>query len=133
MNDRELLDETILRRAMRLESDEARPRFDAAAIAALAARPAPTMRVLSAGLLVAVITGVVTGAVWSLIFAVAPTVVDELMLRVLSIALRVASLLLPIAQIAAEPAVPLSLLAALGVAILHELRERREHVHANAS
>jgi hypothetical protein len=48
-------------------------------------------------------------------------------------AVAIATLLLPIAEFAAQPAVPVSLLAALGVAILHELRERREHAHANAS
>ena len=133
MNDRELLDETILRRSMRLETDEALPRFDAAAIAALATRRPPTMRIVSAGLSVAVVTGVVAGAVWSLIFAAAPTVANEVMDGALSAAVSIATLLVPIAQIAAEPAVPLSLLAALGVAILHELRERREHAHVNAS
>jgi hypothetical protein len=133
MNDRELLDETLLRRAMRLEADETVPRFDAVAIAALAARRAPTTRMLAAGLLVAGSTGLVAGAVWSLIFAAGPAIFDRAMDAVIGLALIVASLLLPVAHLASEPAVPLSLLAALGVAILHELRERREHAHAHAS
>jgi hypothetical protein len=88
---------------------------------------------LAAGLLVAGSTGLVAGAVWSLIFAAGPAIFDRAMDAVIGLALIVASLLLPVAHLASEPAVPLSLLAALGVAILHELRERREHAHAHAS
>jgi hypothetical protein len=133
MNDRELLDETVLRGAMRLEADETVPRFDAVGIAALAARRGPTARTLGAGLSVAVITGVVAGGVWSLILAAGPAIFGQAMEGVVSIAVIAATILLPIARIAAEPAVPLSLIAALGIAILHELRERREHAHADAS
>jgi uncharacterized membrane protein YeiH len=133
MNDRELLDETVLRGAMRLEADETVPRFDAVGMAALAARRAPTARMLAAGLSVAVITGVVAGGVWSLILATGPAIFGQAMEGVVSIAVIAATILLPIARIAAEPAVPLSLIAALGIAILHELRERREHAHADAS
>jgi uncharacterized membrane protein YeiH len=133
MNDRELLDETVLRGAMRLEADETVPRFDAVGMAALAARRASTARMLAAGLSVAVITGVIAGGVWSLILATGPAIFGQAMEGVVSIAVIAATILLPIARIAAEPAVPLSLIAALGIAILHELRERREHAHADAS
>ena len=52
---------------------------------------------------------------------------------VIDVAIWVMTGLEPVADIAVQPAIPLSLLAALGVAILHELRERREQPNANAS
>ena len=129
----DLLDESVLRRAMRLEPDERAPRFDARAIA-LMARNAPlpswTMFSAVAGL---VVLGAVAVGVWSVILAFAPTLLDTVMGAVVDVAVWVLTVLEPVAGIAAQPAIPLSLLAALGVAILHELRERREQLHANAS
>lgn len=135
MNERrdDLLDEAILRRALRLEADEPLPRFDAEAIAALAERRAPTTRLIVSGIAAAGVTGLAAAGVWSLILATAPTLADVAMSALLATVVAVATLLVPIARIAAEPAIPLSLLAGLGVAILYELRERREHVHVHAS
>ena len=129
----DLLDERVLRRALRFESDERLPRFDARAIALLArdARPAP--RVLVLGLIAAVMTGLIAAAVWSAALDAAPTLLDSAVVTLMPGVIAVATLLVPIAQIAAEPAVPLSLLAALGVATLYELRERREHANVHAS
>ena len=125
----DLLDETILRRALRLEADERRPVFDPVAIAAAAGRRA-RLAVISA--LVALgLVSVGAAAAWSAVAFFLPTVVasvfDVALMLVASAAVPVSA----IAQIALQPVVPVSLLAALAVATAHELRERV--AHANAS
>jgi hypothetical protein len=128
----DLIDEAMLRRSLRLEPDEAAPRFDARAIALAAQRPAITPRTAAIIVATAAALGVAAVAVWSTLLALAPAVANAAMTAAIEIIVAVATLLLPIAEIAQQPAVPLSLIAALGVAILHELRERREHAHATA-
>ncbi|HET9809330.1 MAG TPA: hypothetical protein VFQ66_06495 [Candidatus Limnocylindria bacterium] len=131
MTDRrnDLLDETILRRALRLEVDERRPVFDPVAIAAMAGQRARLAIVSAFVALGLVSVGAV--AAWSAVAFFLPTVVAS----VFDVALMVlASLAIPasaIAEIALQPVVPLSIFAALAIATLHELRERV--VHANAS
>ena len=125
----DLLDETILRRALRLEADERRPVFDPVAIAAAAGRRA-RLAVISA--LVALgLVSVGTAAAWSAVAFFLPTVVasvfDVALMLVPSVAVPVSA----IAEIALQPVVPVSLLAALAIATAHELRERV--AHANAS
>jgi hypothetical protein len=123
------LDETILRRALRLEVDERRPVFDPVAIAAMAGQRARLAIVSAFVALGLVSVGAV--AAWSAVAFFLPTVVAS----VFDVALMVlASLAIPasaIAEIALQPVVPLSIFAALAIATLHELRERV--VHANAS
>lgn len=129
----DLMDESVLRRSLRLEPDERAPRFDARAIALMAGdRPLPSWTMFSAvaGLMVMAACAIV---VWSVILAFAPALLDTVMSAVVDVAIRVVTALEPVADIAVQPAIPLSLLAALGVAILHELRERREQLHADAS
>lgn len=129
----DLMDESVLRRSLRLEPDERAPRFDARAIALMAGdRPHPSWTMFSAvaGLMVMAACAIV---VWSVILAFAPALLDTVMSAVVDVAIRVVIALEPVADIAVQPAIPLSLLAALGVAILHELRERREQLHADAS
>jgi hypothetical protein len=127
----DLLDEALLRRALRFEADERVPRFDAAAIALAAPRNAARTAVGAfAG---AAVLAMTAWGVWSAIFAAFPSMADTAIAVAIDAAVAVATLLLPIAEFASQPAVPLSLLAALGVAILHELRDRREHAHADAS
>ena len=128
----DLLDEAILRRALRLEHDERAPHFDARAIARLASA-SPSRRVLAAGLVASAVTGLVAAGVWSVALDAAPTAFDGLVALALPIVVAIATLLVPIAQLAVEPAVPLSLLAALGIATFYELRERREYADAHAS
>lgn len=130
MTDRrdDLLDETILRRALRLEPDERAPRFDAAALAAAGQRP--RLAVVSA--LVAVgLVSVGAVAVWSAVAFFLPTVVanafDVALLLLASLAVPASA----IAEIAQQPVVPLSLLAALAIATAHELRERVGHANAS--
>ena len=126
----DLLDEAVLRRALRLEADERVPRFDAGAIALAARRDIPRTAFGVIG--GAAVLAATAWGVWTTIFAIFPTVGDAVIAAAIDAAVAVASLLVPVAELAAQPAIPLSLLAALGVAILHELRDRREHVHADA-
>jgi hypothetical protein len=135
MNERrdDLLDETVLRRALRFEADERVPRFDGGAIALAAQRPAFARWNNFGALAGAAVLGSVAVGVWTAIFGAFPSLAEAAMAAAIDAVVAVATLLLPIAEFAAQPAVPLSLLAALGVAILHELRDRREHAHADAS
>jgi hypothetical protein len=130
----DLLDETVLRRSLKLEPDEGAPRFDAAALAVLAQgrQPLPP-RVLGVTLAGAALLGFAAAGIWSSIFAVAPTAFDVAVAALVDVAVTVATILVPIAEVLRQPAVPLSLIAALGVAILYTLRERRERAHADAS
>jgi hypothetical protein len=134
MNERrdDMLDETILRRALRLDGDERAPRFDAVAIAALA-RSTVSPRALAVSLVATALTGLVAAAVWSIAIPAAPGLADGAVAFALQVIVAAATLLVPIAEMAAQPAIPLSLLAALGVAIVHELRERRDHAYAHSS
>ena len=136
MTDRasEPLDETTLRRALRLEADERPPLFDAAAIAA-AARERPRIAMVSAlaGLALCAVGAVV---VWSTVPIFLPTFVVgafDLGLGLLPLVAVPAS---RVADLVQQPVVPLSLLVALAIATAHELREHelRERVsHVNAS
>ena len=129
----DLLDETTLRRALRFENDERVPRFDVAAIAALASDTRPSPRTLFVVSLACAVGGLVAAGIWSLLVALAPDIVYGAVMFALDAVISLATLLEPVAEIAAQPVVPFSLLAALGVAIIHTLYERREHAHANAS
>jgi hypothetical protein len=118
----DLLDEAILRRALRLEADERAPIFDHAAIAAAGQRP----RLAFVSALVAIGIGAVGAVtVWTAVAVLLPTVVANAFDVALGV---VASFAVPasgILEIAQQPAVPLSLFAALLIATAHELRERR--------
>ncbi|HKY50381.1 MAG TPA: hypothetical protein VJP45_03910 [Candidatus Limnocylindria bacterium] len=121
MNDPELLEETILRRALRLEADERPARFDAAAIAAAAGRP----RLALVGVLAATaLVAVAAVAVWSTVALLLPAVLSQ----VFDVGLEaIAVLAVPattIAELVQQPVVPLSLLVALAIATAFELRER---------
>jgi hypothetical protein len=136
MSDRhdDLFDESVLRRALRLEPDEGSPRFDPRTIALMARQPvAPTLRQATFALGAAVVVGFAAGNIWSAIFSAGPSIADGAMSAIVDAAVAIASVLLPIADLVQQPVIPLSLLAALCVAILYELRERRERAHANAS
>ncbi|MGH2491390.1 MAG: hypothetical protein ACRDF9_07765 [Candidatus Limnocylindria bacterium] len=124
MTDRrdDLLDEATLRRALRLEADERPPLFDSAAIAA-AARQRPRLVVLSA--LVALgLVAVGAFAVWSAAAIFLPTVVASAFDLGLGVLAFVAVPASAIAELVQQPVVPLSLLAALAIATVYELRER---------
>jgi len=117
----DLLDETTLRRALRLESDERAPLFDPAAIAA-AARVRPRMVLVSAFATLAVgIVGAV--AVWSAVAFFLPTFVADALDLGLGTLAFVAVPLSAIWSVVQQPVVPLSLVVAIAIATLHELRE----------
>lgn len=118
----ELLDETTLRRALRLEADERAPVFDPAVIAA-AAQERPRLAVVSALVAVA-LTAVGAVAVWSAVAILLPTLVADAFdvgLGVLALLATPAGVVVDLVQ---QPVVPLSLLVAIAIATLHELRER---------
>ena len=134
MSDRdELVDESVLRRSLRFEADERVPRFDAAAIAALAAAEPLRPRTALYALVAAGVTGLVAVGVWSTIIANAGALAMIAGEAILDLLIATARLLVGLAEAVSEPAVPISLLAALGFAIVHELRERRESAHVHAS
>ena len=133
MSDRDgMLDETTLRRALRFESDERVPRFDVAAIAAVAGA-GPSRAAVVFGVTACAVTALAAASTWSVIAAFAPDIVNAVVSFTLDTVVTVATMLEPLAEIASQPVVPFSLIAALGVAIIHTLYERREHVHVNAS
>jgi hypothetical protein len=119
----ELLDEKILRRALRLESDEHAPVFDPAAIAA-AARQRPRLATLSA-LVALALTGAGAVVVWSTVVVFLPRLVADAFDAALGALVIFAIPATAIADLAQQPVVPLSLIAALAIATAHELRERR--------
>ncbi len=129
----DLIDEGVLRRALRLEQDERAPQFDAHAIAALAARTRTAPPALLVALSASALTAAVGVTVWTALLGAAPSFIDGVIATALDGFVAVATLAISVAQVAAQPAVPLSLVAAFGVAILYELRERRERAHAHAS
>jgi hypothetical protein len=117
----DLLDETTLRRALRLESDERAPLFDPAAIAA-AGRVPPRMVLVSAIAALAVGTIGAVG-VWSAVAYFLPTLVADAFDLGLGTLAFVAVPLSAIWGVAQQPVVPLSLVVAIAIATLHELRE----------
>jgi hypothetical protein len=135
MTDRrdDLVDEGVLRRALRLDQDERIPRFDAQAIAALAARTRTAPPTLVVAFLASALTAVVAVTVWSALLGAAPAFIDTVIADALDGLVALATLAISVAEVASQPAVPLSLVAALGVAVIYELRERREHAHVHAS
>lgn len=125
----ELLDEVTLRRALRLESDERPPVFDPAAIAA-ASRQRPRLAAVSA-LVALALSAMGAVAVWSTVAIFVPTLVAgafDVGLGMLALLAVPAS---AVAELVQQPAVPLSLLAALAIATAYELRERMGHATAS--
>ena len=129
MTDRrdDLLDETILRRALRLEADERAPIFDPAAIAATGR---PRLALVSAMVAIGIgAVGVVTA--WTAVAVLLPTVVTNAFDVGLAVVAMLAVPAANILELAQQPAVPLSLFAALAIVTAHELRERRLAVAAH--
>ena len=131
MTDRtgEPLDETTLRRALRLEADERPPLFDPAAIAA-AARERPRIAMISA--LAAIALGAVGAVVvWSAVAILLPTLVVDAFDLGLGLLAMLAVPVSGVADLVQQPVVPVSLVVALAIATAHELRERVSHVNAS--
>ena len=127
----ELLDEATLRRALRLEADERAPLFDPAAIAA-AARGRPRLAIISA-LVALALSAMGAIVVWSAATLLLPTIIASAFATLLDAIALIAVPASTIAYLVQQPAVPLSLLVALVIAIAHELRQGKELAHADAS
>lgn len=132
-DDRHVLDETVLRRALRLERDEVPPRFDTAAIAAAAAAERPRRSAVFVGLAAAGLVGIVSSLVWSTVFGAGPAIADVVLHFALDVVIVLATLLVPIADAVSQPIVPVSLIAACAVALAFELSERKDRMDVHAS
>jgi len=129
MGERDLLEEGVLRRALRLVGDERSPRFDPADIAAAAARRPVVGNVLVA----AIAAGSVAYALWATVSAAAPTLVADALDGSIALVASAAVPALMLVDALQQPVVPASVLAALLVATAHELRQRKEAPPAFAS
>jgi hypothetical protein len=130
-DDRQLLDEHVLRRALRLDADEIPLRLDPALIAAAARMPARGHNELVLAILVA-FGG---GWLWSEAFravlsALAATSGLDPLAALIRVVAAVAMLLAPVAEAAAHPVVPIAILTAAMVAVFFEHRGR---AHAASS
>ncbi len=134
MNDRheDLVDEAVLRRSLRLEPDERAPRLDPAALAAAAERRAPWLAIGASAIAVS-LTAVVAASVWTIVAMFAPSLLADAFDTALATLAQVAVPLAGIVETAQAPVVPASILAALAIAIVFELRQGRETRHAVAS
>lgn len=126
-----LVDEHVLRRALRLDAEELPARLDPALIAAASRAEEGRTRTL----LVAVAVAFVAGWGWSeavrvLLAALAGATGIDPLATALSVIELVARQAAPLAAVATAPAVPLAILAAALAAILVELRGR---IHAAPS
>jgi hypothetical protein len=128
--DRDLFDETRLRRALRLEAAELPPRIDVAAIAARAGAEPPAF--LAASLVSTLLAGLAAAGLVGLIAvalpAVAPAVASDLFAGAIQTLAQVAIPTGALLSLAEQPTVPIALIAALAVAIVYEYAQRRERV-----
>jgi hypothetical protein len=131
----ELFDEIRLRRALRLDATELPSRIDVAALAAEAEASRPAF--VAASLLSTVVAGIAGAALAGLAIvalpAVAPALASEIFAGLIEILARVAVPVSSILEAAQQPAVPVSALAALAVAIAYEYTQRRERASAITS
>ncbi len=124
-----LLDEHVLRRALRLDAEEVPPRLDPLLIAVAASAPRRTNE-----LAVAVVVSFFGGWIWSeafraVVVGVASSGIDPLA-AIIDLAAAVAMRLAPLAEAATHPAVPIAILTAAMVAVFFEQRGR---AHAASS
>lgn len=120
-DERDLFDEGVLRRALRLDAAELPPRLDAALIAAAAAERTPARGPILAVAAIAFALGwawseVFRGIVGVVLAAAGIDLVAAIVGVITEIAIRVA----PVAELATQPAVPLAVMAAATIAFLHE-------------
>jgi len=138
MNDVDpLLDESTLRRALRLELDERPPRLDAAALARAAERDSVRERrttflsavaVAAALSLAAAVAGAFDQLPLTLVALLSLDPLDAAILGMEAVAVPIDA----VVRVAMQPAVPLAILAAALVALATErTRERSPHVPAS--
>jgi hypothetical protein len=126
-----VLDEHVLRRALRLDADEIPPRLDPLLIAAAASEPRGRSRDLALAMTVAFVGGWIWSEVFRGLVAVvfAAGGIDPLGAAIDLVA-RVAVSAAPVAEVATHPAVPIAIFAAAVVVAFFEQRGRS---HAAAS
>ncbi len=128
--DLDLLDETRLRRALRLDAAELPPRIDVTAIAARARAERPTFA--AASLVSTLVAGIAAAGLVGLIAmalpAIAPAVASDLFSAAIEALTRVAIPASGLLSLAEQPTVPVAAIAALAVAIAFEYTQRRELV-----
>lgn len=126
----DLFDEMRLRRALRLEAAELPPRIDVAAIAARARAERPAF--VAASLASTLFAGIAAAGLIGFFAAALPTVARALASDLFEAAIqtlaRVAIPASELVSLAAQPTVPIALIAALAVAIAHEYALRRERI-----
>ncbi len=135
MNTRDLLDDAVLRRALRLDASERPPYVDIAAIARLAAerdrsRPVAAFAVSAvAGFAGAalLVLGSLAGS------AIAPSVTTDVLGASIAVLAQGVFPLVNIATFAQQPTLAMALLTALAFGIVYSLIERREPRHIRAS
>lgn len=128
----DLIAESVLRLGLRLDADERVPRFDPAAIAALAGPRMTPPFVLGTIVLAAAVAMAATMLWWSAITGGA-AFAGDLGALAIGVVAYVAPFVYAALEAWSDPAIPLSLLVALGLAIVHETRLRRERAHAEAA
>src|SRR5438105_4657794 len=136
VNDVDPISESTLRRALRLEADERTPRFDAAAIVALAERRSTTerlLRIMRGVALVGVSLGIETVVAVAAFNALADLDPSGLYGFGLALFAAVAERLVPLASVAMDPAVATATLAALVFATIYERSIGKESVRVQAS
>ncbi|HEY8823349.1 MAG TPA: hypothetical protein VIP07_00520 [Candidatus Limnocylindria bacterium] len=128
--DADLLDETRLRRALRLEAAELPPRIDVAAIAARARADRPTF--VAASVVSTLVAGVAAAGLVGLIAAafptVGPAVASDMFTAAIDAFTRIAVPASTLLSLAEQPTVPVAAIAALAVAIAYEYAQRREPI-----
>ncbi len=123
-DDRSVMEEHVLRRALRLDADEMPPRLDPVLIAAAARVPAQGRNEL----LIAVLVAFLGGWIWSealraAVGVVAASGLDPLV-GLIGLVAGAALFLAPVADAATHPVVPIAILTAATVAVFFEQRGR---------
>ncbi len=123
-DDRQLLDEHVLRRALRLDADEAPPRLDPVLIAAAARMPAQGRNELVIAVLVAFLSGWVWSEGFRAVIGLAASSGLDPLAGLIPLVAAAAVFLAPVAEAATHPVVPIAILTAAVLAVFFEQRGR---------
>lgn len=123
-DDRSLMEEHVLRRALRLDADEIPPRLDPVLIAAAARLPAQARNELVIAVLVAFMGGWAWSEVVRAALGFAATSGLDPLAGLIRLVAAAAVLLAPVAEAATHPVVPIAILTAAVVAVFFERRGR---------
>lgn len=129
-DDRLLVDEHVLRRALRLDADEVPSRLDPVLIAAAARLPAQGRNELVIAVLVAFLGGWVWSEGFRAVAGLAATSGLDPLAGLIRLVAAAAVFLAPVAEAATHPVVPIAILTAAVLAVFFEQRGR---THAASS